>query len=63
MIAERQVIVEVKTGVVRDPHAPTQLLNYLSAAKLDLGLVVDFVPRGARVKRMIASEARKPIAE
>jgi GxxExxY protein len=60
VVADRRVIVEVKTGVVRDPTAPTQLLNYLSAAQLDLGLVVDFGPRGARVKRMIASEARKP---
>jgi len=63
VVTERRVIVEVKTGLTRDPTAPTQLLNYLSAAKLDLGLVVDFTPRGARVKRMIASEARRPVAE
>ena len=63
VIAEGQVIVEVKTGKTRDPVAPTQLLNYLSSAKLDLGLVVDFTPRGARVKRLIASKEREPADE
>jgi GxxExxY protein len=63
VIADKRVIVEVKTGVTHDPNAPTQLLNYLSAAKLDLGLIVHFGPRGARVKRMIASAVRASVAE
>ena len=63
VVADRRVIVEVKTGATRDPNAPTQLLNYLSAAKLDLGLVVHFGPRGAQVRRMIASEMRMPAGE
>ena len=60
VIAERRVIVEAKTGRRRDPDAPTQLLNYLSIAKLDLGLVLHFGPRGVQVKRVIASEERRP---
>jgi GxxExxY protein len=63
VIAERRVIVEVKTGVKPDPDAPTQLLNYLSAANLDVGLVLDFGPKGVRVKRMIASAVRESVAE
>ena len=61
VIAEKRVIVEAKTGRTRDPTAPTQLLNYLSVTKLDLGLVIHFGPRGVEVKRVIATEERKPI--
>jgi GxxExxY protein len=56
MVTESRVIVETKTGIVLDPIAPVQLLNYLCAAKLGLGLVVHFGPRGARIKRVIASD-------
>jgi GxxExxY protein len=55
MIADSRVIVETKTGLVPDPIAPMQTLNYLRAAQLTLGLVIDFCPRGARVRRVISS--------
>ena len=60
VIAEKRVIVEAKTGRARDPNAPTQLLNYLSVAKIDIGLVVHFGPRGVQTKRVIATEERTP---
>ena len=63
LIVERRVIVEVKTAVKRDPNAPTQLLNYLSAAKLNVGLVLDFAPSGVRVRRMIASDLKESVAD
>ena len=53
MIVESRVIVETKTGLVPDPLAQVQLLNYLSAARLPLGLVIYFGPTGVKVKRMI----------
>jgi GxxExxY protein len=56
MIADARVIVETKTGLSPDPIAPMQLLNYLRAAKLTLGLAIDFCPRGARVRRIISSD-------
>ena len=55
LVAERQVIVEVKTGLVLDPVSKPQLLNYLRAADLSLGLVIHFAPTGAVIKRVVAS--------
>jgi hypothetical protein len=48
-------MVEAKTGTVLDPIAPVQLLNCMCAARITLGLVVYFGPRGVEVKRVIAS--------
>ena len=55
-VAELRVIVETKTGPLPDPEAPGQLLNYLCATKIGLGLVVYFSPRGVKVKRVIATD-------
>ena len=55
LVVDSRVIVESKTGAVLDPTAPVQLLNYLCAAQLGLGLVIHFGPRGARAKRVIAA--------
>jgi GxxExxY protein len=58
LVVESQVIVETKTGLTLDPLGRIQLLNYLSAARLTLGLLIHFGPTGARVKRMVATGAR-----
>lgn len=55
LVANRQVIVEVKTGALLDPVSVPQLLNYLRAADLSLGLVIHFAPTGAVIKRVVAS--------
>ena len=55
MVVESAVIVETKTGLVLDPATHSQLLNYLSAAKLPVGLICHFGPR-PQVKRMVRSE-------
>jgi GxxExxY protein len=55
VVAESKVIVETKTGRVVDPTAADQLLNYLCAARLTLGLIVYFGPAGAQIKRVIRS--------
>lgn len=55
LVAERQLIVEVKTGLVLDPAWMSQLLNYLRAAELSLGLLIHFAPAGAVIKRVVAS--------
>jgi GxxExxY protein len=55
LVAEQTIIVETKTGLVADPSAPGQLLNYLCAARLPVGLVLHFGPR-AQVKRVVRSE-------
>jgi GxxExxY protein len=55
LVADSRVIVEAKTGLLPDPVAPAQLLNYLRAADLSLGLLIHFGPRGASIKRVVAS--------
>ncbi|MEO5815307.1 MAG: GxxExxY protein [Gemmatimonadaceae bacterium] len=58
ILVEDRIIVEVKTDRVPDPQAPTQLLNYLCASKLRLGLVLDFCPK-LRIKRLIATPEQR----
>ena len=58
VVVDSKVIVETKTGPVLDPTGLIQVQNYLYAAKLTLGLVIHFGPRGATVKRVIASNAQ-----
>jgi GxxExxY protein len=47
LVVEGLVVVEVKTGVVLDPLAVPQAVNYLNASRLPVGLVAHF---GARVQ-------------
>ncbi|MEO7457706.1 MAG: GxxExxY protein [Gemmatimonadaceae bacterium] len=58
ILVERRVIVEVKTGLRPDPEAPTQALNYLCAADLNLALVLDFCPK-LHIKRLISTPAKR----
>lgn len=53
ILVESRVIVEVKTGLVADPGACSQLLNYLRAANLPLGLVIHF-GHHVNIERVIA---------
>ena len=62
MVVDSRVIVEMKTGLIRDPFAPIQLLNYLCAAGLTLGLVIHFGPKGSRVKRVVSSNTARSVA-
>jgi GxxExxY protein len=55
LVVDDRLIVEVKTGKVLDCVARAQLLNYLRAADLPLGLFVHFSPNGASIKRVISS--------
>jgi GxxExxY protein len=62
MVVDSRVIVETKTGPTRDPFAPIQLLNYLCAAGLTLGLVIHFGPTGARVRRVVSTNTSRSVA-
>jgi len=54
LVVERSVILETKTGLVLDPVAQPQVLNYLRASQLEVGLVLHFGPR-PMVKRVVRS--------
>jgi GxxExxY protein len=62
MVVDARVIVETKAGVVFDQLAPIQLLNYLCAARLTLGLVIHFGPKGAKVRRVISTNEGGSVA-
>ena len=49
-----RMIVEVKTGLLPDPIAAPQLLNYLSASGMEVGLVLQFGP-DLQIKRVVRS--------
>ena len=55
LVVEQSVIVETKTGLLLDPVAQAQVLNYLKASGLPVGLVLHFGPRPA-VKRVVRSK-------
>ena len=57
LVVDQSVIVETKTGLVLDPVAQAQVLNYLKASRLPVGLVLHFGPRPV-VKRVILSRYR-----
>jgi GxxExxY protein len=57
LIAGERVIVESKSGALLDPTASPQLLNYLRASRLRVGLVLHFGPKPS-VKRLISTRHR-----
>ena len=54
MLVESRVVLELKGSRRLDPSDVAQLLNYLRATDLELGLILHFGPR-ASFKRLIAS--------
>ncbi len=54
LIVESALLIEVKAGLVLDPAAAPQLLNYLKASRLPVGLILHAGPRPG-IKRIVAS--------
>jgi GxxExxY protein len=59
VIVDDRIVVETKTGARVDPFAPAQVLNYLKAAQLEVGLVLHFGPR-PEFTRVVASRGHSP---
>jgi GxxExxY protein len=56
------VIIELKTGRGIDPAWEKQLLNYLRATEIEVGLLFNFGPE-AQFRRYIFENGRKKIRE
>lgn len=54
LVVEAKVVVEVKAGLLLDPVAIPQALNYLKTSRLPLALVLHFGPR-VTIKRIVAT--------
>jgi GxxExxY protein len=53
ILVEERVIVELKTVEKLDKVHEAQLLNYLKATGIRVGLLVNFKHRKAKIKRMV----------
>lgn len=58
ILVERAVILELKAAEALAPEHESQLLNYLKASAVEVGLLLNFGPR-PRLKRMAFSNDRK----
>src|SRR5436309_3566927 len=55
LIVEDRIVIEAKTGETLNAFAPAQVINYLKASGLEVGLVLHFGPK-ASFKRVVASK-------
>ena len=61
LLVEDKVIVEIKAAKALAIENEAQLLNYLKATKIEVGLLVNFGPR-PQIKRKVFDNIRKNIA-
>jgi GxxExxY protein len=60
VIVERAVILELKAASGIDPAHEAQLLNYLRATEIEVGLLMNFGPK-AQFRRLVFENSRKEI--
>jgi len=53
ILVEDKVIVELKTGEAFNPIHEAQLLNYLKATGIKVGLLINFSPKKCEYKRFV----------
>lgn len=58
IVVERVVIVEIKAARALDGTHEAQLLNYLRATSIEIGLLLNFGPK-AQFKRLVFDNSRK----
>ena len=58
MIVESVILVEFKAGQRFDPSAEPQLLNYLRATGLEVGLILHFGPKASFERRIFTNDRK-----
>jgi len=58
MIVESVVLLEFKAGDRLDPNAEPQLLNYLRATSLEVGLILHFGPKASFKRRVVGNDRK-----
>ena len=53
ILVENKVIIEIKTGEAFNPAHEAQLLNYLKATGIKVGLLINFGPQKCEHKRLV----------
>lgn len=51
LLVEKQIVVELKSVINLHSDHEAQLVNYLVAARQDIGLLINFGPKGVEIKR------------
>jgi len=59
MIVDGTLILELKSSLNLNKEAPKQLLSYLKATQLEVGLLLHFGPESARFYRVVSSNRKK----
>jgi GxxExxY protein len=59
MVVEGKVVVEIKAGEFHPPRATRQLLNYLRATRLEVGLLLHFGPKPRHFREYSSNERLK----
>jgi GxxExxY protein len=62
MLVDRSVVIELKSSSNLSKEAPRQLLSYLRATRLEVGLLLHFSPDSARFYRVVNSNDREQSA-
>jgi GxxExxY protein len=58
LIVESKVIIEIKTASSIDKAHEAQLLNYLKATEIEVGLVLNFGPKPEKVRKVFTNKKR-----
>jgi len=58
MIVESVVLLEFKAGDRLDPSAEPQLINYLRASRLQVGLILHFGPKASFMRRVLTNDRK-----
>jgi len=58
LVVDKSLILEIKSSSNLNKEAPKQLLSYLRATRLEMGLLLHFAPSGARFYRVVSSNHR-----
>jgi GxxExxY protein len=59
ILVEDMVIIELKTVHELDSSHKAQLLNYLKASDMSIGLLVNFKGKKATIRRLVLDEAEE----
>lgn len=58
MLVESKLLLDFKAGAILDPNCETQMINYLAATDIEVGLVLHFGVK-PKFKRLVYSNDRK----
>jgi GxxExxY protein len=62
LVVDNRVIVEIKAGESLAPEHSAQLLNYLKATDIEVGLLLNFGPKPTFERKVFANEHKRSLS-